>query len=86
MIVFTFLYRWKPSINITGAPIPLYFDYEWFDIPVNPLTGEEYDISYYGHRFKDSLEMHKAYANKANDSYKFKFPPNMNVLEAMAAG
>ena len=73
-------------MNITGAPIPLYFDYEWFDIPINPVTNEEYDVVFYGHRFKDSLEMHKAYANRNNDSYKFKFPPNMNVLEAMSAG
>ena len=28
--------------------------------------------------------MHKAFANRTNDSYKFKFPPNMNVLEAMS--
>ncbi|CDW76600.1 UNKNOWN [Stylonychia lemnae] len=55
-----------------------------FDIPINPLTNEEYDIGFYGCRFKDSLEMHKAFANRSNDSYKFKFPPNINVLEAMA--
>lgn len=71
-------------MNITGAPIPLYFDYEQFDIPINPLSNGEYGIAFYGHRFKDSLEMHKAFANLKNDSYKFKFPPNMNVLEAMS--
>ena len=72
-------------MNIHGAPIPLYFDYEVFDIPNNPMTNEEYEVAYYGHHFKDSLEMHKAYANKAPDSYQFKFPPNMNVIEAMQA-
>lgn len=49
--------------NINGAPIPLYFDYESFDIPANPMTNEEYDITFYGNRFKDSIEMHKAFAN-----------------------
>ena len=73
-------------MNITGAPIPLYFDYETFDLPINHLTNEEFDVTYYGNRFKDSLEMHKGYANIVSSdlsSYKFKFPPNMNVIEAM---
>ena len=49
--------------NVHGAPIPLYFDYESFDIPINSINNKEYDILYYGHRFKDSLEMHRTYAN-----------------------
>ena len=59
-------------------------------MPLNPFNpNEELPITYYGPRFKDSLEMHKAYANKKNYSdgtdisYRFKFPPNMNVIEAM---
>ena len=50
---------------------------------MNPYTNEEYDVHYYGNRFKDSLEMHKAYANVGSDSYRFKFPPNMNLIEAI---
>lgn len=73
-------------MNIHGAPIPLYFDYETFDVVTNPATNEEYDVNYYGCRFKDTLEMHKAYANFSTESYKFKFPPNMNVIEAMQLG
>ena len=64
-------------------------------MPINPLTDEELPITYYGPRFKDSLEMHKAFANQENiaieggsliSSYKFKFPPNMNVIEALQVG
>jgi len=71
-----------------GAPIPLHFDYETFDnyVPVNPATNEEYPVTYYGPRFKDSLEMHKAFANQnfkdGMSSYKFKFPNNMKLFEA----
>lgn len=72
-------------MNIHGAPIPLYFDYETFDIPVNPMTNEEYDVSYYGYRFRDSLEMHRTFSNTGPNAYKFKFPPNENVLDAIGA-
>lgn len=37
--------------------------------------------TYYGPRFRDSLEMHRAYANKPG-GYTFKFPSKMNVIEA----
>ncbi len=75
---------WKPDIsNVHGAPIPLYFDYESFDdcMPVNPQTQEEYPVAYLGPRFRDSIDLHKAYANK-NSGYRFKFPTNMNLIEA----
>ncbi len=29
--------------------------------------------------------MHKTYANLTPETYKFKFPPNINVIEAMQA-
>lgn len=57
-------FGWKPKDAISGAPIPLYYDYEPFDIPINPLTNEEYDPIYYGPRPKHSLDVHKLYANK----------------------
>ena len=54
------------------------------------MTNEEFDVTYYGVRCRDSLEMHKAFSSSAfggsaaSDAYRFKFPPNMNVIEAMA--
>lgn len=75
--------KWKPKENIIGAPIPLYFDYETFDFPFNPLTKEEYEPLYYGPRIKDSLEMHKKFANQTPESYTFKFPPSSNVIDAL---
>jgi len=68
---------------VHGAPIPLYFDYETFDVPLQPYSNEELPVSYYGFRFKDSLEMHRMYANQAENNYKFKFPPNQNVIDAI---
>ena len=62
-------------MTVRGAPIPLYFDYETYDTPVDPITLEEYEITYYGHRFRDSLEMHKCFSNH-DQRYKFRFPPN----------
>lgn len=60
------VFGWKPQdIQIAGAPIPLYFDYESYDdgqMPVHPVSGEELQVSYYGPRFRDSLEMHRAFA------------------------
>jgi hypothetical protein len=51
--------RWKPKdVKVTGAPIPLYYDYEEFPEPKHPLTKELYPILYYGFRPKDSLIMH----------------------------
>jgi len=70
---------------VHGAPIPLYYDYEEFDFPVSPATKEEYPVVYYGPRFKDSLEMHRQFANRSG-SYGFKFPPNMNLIEAITKG
>lgn len=62
-------------MTVKGAPIPMYFDYESLDLPIDPNTNEEYEVMYYGYRFKDSIEMHKAYSNQEN-TYKFQFPPN----------
>lgn len=85
------VFGWKPQeIQIAGAPIPLYFDYESYEgqMPLHPLTMEELPPTYLGPRFKDTLEMHRAFAQSdiRSEGYKFKFPPNMNVVEAMMAG
>jgi hypothetical protein len=29
-------FGWKPKQEISGAPIPLYYDFEPFEIPINP--------------------------------------------------
>ena len=55
---------WRPQIEVTGAPIPLYYDFEGFRMPLNEATGKEFVPLYYGPRFKHSLEMHKHFANK----------------------
>jgi cytosolic carboxypeptidase protein 2/3 len=55
---------WKPVTDVSGAPIPLYYDYETFDLPVNPMTGEQYDMIYMGPRYKHSIGMHKSFANR----------------------
>jgi len=46
-------------MEVTGAPIPLYYDFEHFSIPINPLTGKEHILLYLGPRYKHSLAMHK---------------------------
>jgi hypothetical protein len=80
---------WRPE-DIHGAPIPMHFDYEQNDIPTYSETGAEYPIYYIGNRFTDSLDMHNRFANKAKmlgpdeiPSYRFKFPPNQNVIDAI---
>jgi len=75
---------WKPITDVTGAPIPLYYDYEIFDLPVNPLTGELYEQVYMGPRYRHSIAIHKAFANRLlpnnKESYSFKEPPNMSFI------
>ena len=46
---------WRPQIEVTGAPIPLYYDFETFSMPVNPITLKEQEPLYLGPRFKHSL-------------------------------
>ena len=56
---------WRPpDENLSGAPIPLYYDYEEFVPPINPLTMKPYIPLYYGPRRDNSLDVHKAYAIK----------------------
>jgi hypothetical protein len=64
-------FGWKPKETIIGAPIPLYYDYETFDVPVNPATKEEYFVNYMGPRISNTLEMHKAFANQKPDQTNF---------------
>ena len=74
-------FGWKPKETVNGAPIPLFYDYEEFEVPIDPATKQKYKVSYYGPRIENSIEMHKRYANC--NSYPFTFPPNQNVIDAI---
>ena len=56
-------FGWKPKETILGAPIPLYYDYETFEVPVSMVTKEEFLVNYLGPRIGNSIDMHKAFAN-----------------------
>ena len=90
--------KWKPKETVLGAPIPLFYDYETFEVPVNTITKEEFLVNYLGPRLGNSIEMHKAFSNfndpkkinkfihgnqNISQSYQFKFPPNQNLIDAI---
>ena len=52
------VFGWQPN-DIHGAPIPLRFDFEGVELPINPNTQDEYPIYYIGKRYADSLTMHR---------------------------
>lgn len=55
---------WRPKVvEVKGAPIPLYYNFDEPGIPVNPMTMKLYEPIYLGPRYKHSLAMHKAFAN-----------------------
>jgi hypothetical protein len=63
------IFGWRPeNIVISGAPIPLLYNYEPINIPCNPATGKELVPMYYGPRPANSLEVHRAFSNKAQNS------------------
>jgi hypothetical protein len=51
-------FGWRPE-DIHGAPIPMVFDYETFEILKNPETKTVFPVYFYGNRFVDSISMHK---------------------------
>jgi hypothetical protein len=57
-------FGWRPKEVTIGAPIPLYYDYEPFEVPINPNNGKKYDPHYIGPRPKHSIEVHRLFANK----------------------
>ena len=82
-------FGWRPE-NIHGAPIPMFFDYEANDLPINPQTNMEFPVYFIGQRFTDTLSMHKKFANipkmlgpDALPGYYFRMPPYENVIEAI---
>ena len=42
-------FGWKPQTQeVSGAPIPLHYDFETIELPRDPLTGKRYDILFLG--------------------------------------
>jgi hypothetical protein len=60
------IFGWRPeNVVISGAPIPLLYNYEPIEVPCHPHTGKEMVPIYLGPRPSNSLEVHRAFANKA---------------------
>ena len=60
------IFGWRPeNIVVSGAPIPLNYNYETVLLPLDPETGKDAIPVYYGPRHSNSLEVHKNFANKA---------------------
>lgn len=84
------MFGWKPKLVVSGAPIPLYYNYETFEIPPDAMSKQpprlhpptsppssfyHAEIYYYGFRPADSLIMHREFARPELGGYLFKFPP-----------
>lgn len=55
---------WRPKFkNAPRAPIPLYYEFDSFSIPIDPETKKPYEPIYLGPRYKNSLIVHKKFAN-----------------------
>jgi len=75
-------FGWRPE-DIHGAPIPMVFDFETFEILKNPETKTVFPVLYFGNRFTDSISMHKQFSNLENatgaenstPSYHMRLPP-----------
>lgn|ERR1719469_409020 len=63
------IFGWRPeNIVISGAPIPLLYNYEPINIPSNAVTGKELVPIYLGPRPSNSLEVHRAFSNKPQNT------------------
>ena len=63
------IFGWRPeNIVISGAPIPLLYNYEPINIPINPVTGKELIPIYLGARPSNSLEVHRSFSNKVQNT------------------
>jgi hypothetical protein len=58
------IFGWRPD-DVTGAPIPMHFDFESFEILRNPSTQTNYPIYYYGKRYQHSITMHRQFSNRS---------------------
>lgn len=60
-------FGWRPiEKELHGAPIPLHYDYEQFQVPKDPTTGKSYMVEYFGPRIQTSHDVHKKFANIVN--------------------
>lgn len=70
---------WRPKNPYSGAPIPLYYDYENFSVIDYEETDPKRVPLYLGPRVHNSLQLHTLFAKKEQEdgtqSYKFVFPP-----------
>jgi len=54
---------WKREEKVvSGAPIPLYYNYEYVSPPINPVTNKPFETLYLGPRHANSLELHRAFS------------------------
>ena len=75
------MFGWRPDIEpISGAPIPLYYEYETFEAPTELPSGLMKTI-FYGKRYSDTHKLHYAFSDKRpceaipSVGYNFTFPP-----------
>ena len=62
-------FGWKPQQKeVHGAPIPLHYDFETNEIPINPVTNKPFTVLYHGTRIETSIAVHKKFANIDNMS------------------
>lgn len=72
---------WRPANPYSGAPIPLYYEFEELaDENVNLYSKDPTHVPIYlGPRIPNSLQVHRQYSKRELEngirSYHFKFPP-----------
>ena len=58
---------WRPNEGeLHGDPIPLYYDFESFTVPKDPLSQKPFLVQYRGPRIQTSYDVHKKFANLEN--------------------
>jgi len=76
---------WKPKNPYSGAPIPLYYDYEEFEGVTAAEKDKNQILLYLGLRPINSVHVHKEYSRQkledGSSSYNFKFPPRPVVIQ-----
>ena len=64
-------FGWKPQQEqVSGAPIPLHYDFETIELPRDPWTGKAPNILFLGQRLNTSLLVHKRFANLEPDMHR----------------
>lgn len=60
------IHGWRPKTTavIFGAPIPLHYNFDHHEMPVDPATQKPYEALYLGPRIPTSLQVHKSFANR----------------------